>query len=147
MAETGSEVIITPHPGEAARLLGRKEILDRREAVTALSAKYRCVAVLKGHGTLIATGDGEIWKNPTGNPGMATGGSGDVLSGVIGALAAQGYDPVAAAQIGVFVHGLAGDLCAERWGEIGMTAGDLIDFLPRAFQQMMKKNGENHGNQ
>lgn len=142
-----AEIVITPHPGEAGRLLEVEGIEDRREAVRALAKKYNCIAILKGQGTLV-TGDGEdVWKNPTGNPGMATGGSGDVLAGIVGALAAQGYPLVDAARIGVYVHGLAGDLCAESLGETGMTAGDLCDLLPRVFKRLTKNSGGNDGNQ
>lgn len=146
VAKSQAEVIITPHMGEGARLLGIHRIGDRQEDVVKLSHQYDCITVLKGHETLISGEDGQVWRNTTGNPGMATGGSGDVLSGIIGSLTAQGYSPMEAAKAGVYIHGLAGDLCKDRFGEIGMTAGDLIDFLPPAFQEIMENRGGKDGN-
>ncbi|MDH3745489.1 MAG: bifunctional ADP-dependent NAD(P)H-hydrate dehydratase/NAD(P)H-hydrate epimerase, partial [Acidobacteriota bacterium] len=89
-----------------------------------------------GHLTLIAEPGGDVSVNPTGNPGMATGGSGDVLTGVIASLIAQGHDATAAARLGVFVHGLAGDLAAEEQGEVGLAAGDLAEKLGAAFRRL-----------
>ena len=94
------------------------------------------VVVLKGRGTLVAEPDGEVAVNPTGNPGMATGGSGDVLTGLLAALLAQGYSAAAAARLAVYVHGLAGDLAVESTGVEGLSAGDLLASIPRAFQQL-----------
>jgi ADP-dependent NAD(P)H-hydrate dehydratase / NAD(P)H-hydrate epimerase len=124
--------IITPHPGEAARLLGLgvDEVqADRFAAVKALQARYGGVAVLKGAGTLIADSRGHPPALCSdGNPGMATGGSGDLLTGIIGALLAQGRAPREAAELGVSLHAAAGDRAA-RQGEIGMLAGDLLPEL------------------
>ena len=127
---------LTPHPGEAARLLGLDTAsvqADRLAAVYGLVARYGGVAVLKGAGTLIAAGDGAPWVCERGNPGMAVAGMGDVLTGVIAAIAAQQPDPLAtlgrSAAVGVLVHALAGDLAA-RCGERGMLASDLIAQLP-----------------
>jgi NAD(P)H-hydrate repair Nnr-like enzyme with NAD(P)H-hydrate dehydratase domain len=92
--------------------------------------------VLKGAHTVIAEPEGTLYINVTGNPGMATAGSGDVLSGMIGTLLGQGYTPSMAARIAVYTHGLAGDLAATALGERSLMAGDLIDTLPRAFQQL-----------
>lgn len=120
-------VILTPHPGEAARLLGTTAAAvqrDRRAALAALCARSGAVVVLKGQGTLI--GDGAQWfRNRTGNPGMATGGAGDVLAGLLGALLAQGMAPFAAAVLAVHAHGAAGDRVAARLGQAGLIASDL----------------------
>jgi hydroxyethylthiazole kinase-like uncharacterized protein yjeF len=123
----GRRVVITPHPGEAARLLGVTAASvqrDRRSALAALAAVSGATVVLKGARTLV--GDGAMaFTNRTGNPGMATGGSGDVLSGLLGALLAQGMQPFAAACLAVHVHGAAGDRVAKRLGEVGLIASDL----------------------
>ena len=141
LADCKATVILTPHVGEAKRLLQTNEeirSLDARaDAVRALAAKYHCITVLKGAGTLVAQED-EIYENTTGNPGMATGGSGDVLAGVIASLAGQGYAPLDAARMGVFIHGKAGDLAAEELGEMSVIARDIIKKLPAAFKQYYK---------
>ncbi len=123
--------VLTPHPGEAARLLcTTSEAIqrDRLAAVIALQKKYGGVSVLKGAGTYIATEEGEPMLCEAGNPGMATAGMGDVLSGVIGGLAAQGVPLASAAKLGVLVHAKAGDLAAKE-GERGMIASDLFPYL------------------
>jgi len=133
-------VVVTPHPGEAGRLLGCSagEVqADRQAAVRRLAAEGRCVAVLKGAGTLIAAADGPIACNPTGNDGMGTGGSGDVLAGLIAGLCAEGAEPHAAAIAGVYVHGLAGDLAAEALGRRAMLAGDILRHLHGAFRALL----------
>lgn len=138
--------IITPHPGELARLLTKTtaEIqADRKgsatEAVQRLNAQngpeHPGVVVLKGAGTVVTDGR-HTHVNKTGNPGMATGGSGDVLSGLLGALLAQGMGPFEAAVLGVHVHGLAGDLAAQRLGQVSLIATDIIEALPEAFKQL-----------
>jgi hydroxyethylthiazole kinase-like uncharacterized protein yjeF len=135
-----SRAVITPHPGEAARLLGCSSAevqANRVAAARRLCAEGRCVAVLKGAGTLIAAPDLPVACNPTGNDGMGTGGSGDVLAGVIAGLCAQGADPAAAAIAGVYVHGLAGDLAAEALGRRAMLAGDLLGRLGAAFRVLL----------
>jgi len=139
LAERRSEAILTPHPGELARLLGASAAdvqADRLGAVRRAAEASRAVVVLKGHASLIATPEGEVWVNATGNPGMASGGMGDVLTGLLGALLAQGLQPLAAAQLGVHLHGLAGDLASERLGPVGIRAGDLVDLLPVALRQL-----------
>jgi NAD(P)H-hydrate epimerase len=93
------------------------------------------ILVLKGHRTLVAEPLGKVYRNTTGNPGMATGGTGDVLTGMIAALIGQGFSLWDSARFGVYLHGLAGDLAAKRTGEASLTAGDLLDFLPRAIQK------------
>jgi NAD(P)H-hydrate epimerase len=133
-------VVMTPHPGEMARLLGvSAEAVqkDRIGMASDVAAKFGVTLVLKGAGTVIATPHGEVFINTTGNPGMASGGTGDVLTGMIGSLLAQGYGPTQAACLAVYVHGLAGDLAAEEKGEAGMIAGDVIGKIPEAMKQTM----------
>lgn len=132
-------VVITPHPGEAARLLGldtREVQADRLAAVRKLAVEGACVAVLKGAGTLITTPEGPVSCNPTGNDGMATGGTGDVLAGIIAGLAAQGADPAVAATVGVYLHGLAGDLAAAAADPRSLLAGDILTHLGAAFRAL-----------
>lgn len=128
--------VLTPHPGEAARLLGRDVTAadvqaNRPGAVQALAQRYRCVAVLKGNNTLIAGPGGAMWRNPTGNPGLARGGSGDVLAGMIAALLAQGLRPIEAACCAVWLHGAAADLTAKRLGQMTMLPQDIFPDLGR----------------
>ena len=128
--------IITPHPGEMARLLHStpKTVNSNRENTAIdFAKKFGVVTVLKGAGTIIASPDGEVYINHTGNSGMATGGSGDVLSGIIGSLLAQGAAPINAAAAGVFLHGTIGDLAAEKLGKISMLPTDMIDMIPTAY--------------
>ena len=98
---------------------------------------YNIIIVLKGHYTAVVRPDGKVYFNSTGNPGMATAGCGDVLTGVITALIAQGYKPEMAATAGVYIHGMAGDMAADDLGEYGMTASDIIDRLPLAIKRLM----------
>jgi NAD(P)H-hydrate epimerase len=126
-------VVLTPHPGEMARLLkiSNAEVQERRlEVARSFAAQYHCYLVLKGARTVIASPNGKAWINPTGNPGMASGGMGDVLTGVIGGLLAQGYTPDDACCLGVFLHGYVGDRAAQEKGEVGILARDLIEQLP-----------------
>jgi NAD(P)H-hydrate epimerase len=137
-------LILTPHPGELARLRQTTTALvqaDRLTAAQETAQAYQACVVLKGAHTIIAEPDGTSYINLTGNPGMATAGSGDVLSGVIGTLLGQGYPPSMAARIGVYVHGLAGDLAATALGERSLIAADLLDMLPHAFQQIEHLKG------
>lgn len=132
--------IITPHPGEMARLLHStpKTVNSNRENTAInFAKKFGVVTVLKGAGTIIASPDGEVYINHTGNSGMATGGSGDVLSGIIGSLLAQGAAPINAAAAGVFIHGTIGDLAAEKLGKISMLPTDMIDMIPTAYLKLM----------
>lgn len=132
--------IITPHPGEMARLLHStpKTVNSSRENTAIdFAKKFGVVTVLKGAGTIIASPDGEVYINHTGNSGMATGGSGDVLSGIIGSLLAQGASPINAAAAGVFLHGTIGDLAAEKLGKISMLPTDMIDMIPAAYLKLM----------
>jgi len=132
-------VILTPHPGEMARLMGLttdKVQADRIGVATACAAEYGCIVVLKGYKTIIATPEEEVYINTTGNPGMASGGTGDVLTGMIGGLLAQGLPPVEAATWGTYLHGLAGDRAAQTVGEIPLIAGDIIDRIPDALNEV-----------
>jgi NAD(P)H-hydrate epimerase len=131
--------VITPHPGELARLLGStaKEINARRIDVAREAARVcNCVVVLKGFQTLIAAPDGHVNVNPTGNPGMASGGMGDVLGGMIAALLARAVDPFDAAVAAVYLHGFAGDLLKEEMGDIGLAALDLAERIPFAIKRL-----------
>lgn len=131
--------VITPHKGEFDRLFGEHTDDETRlKKAIEVSQYYNIIIVLKGHYTAIVRPDGKVYFNSTGNPGMATAGSGDVLTGVITAFIAQGYKPELAATIGVFTHGLAGDMAADSLGEYGMTASDIIDRLPLAIKEIMK---------
>lgn len=135
----GERLILTPHPGEAARLLGCScaEINGNRVgSVCSMTEQFGAVTVLKGAGTLVATPNGKTYINTTGNPGMATGGSGDVLSGIIGALAGQGCSCLAAAACGVYIHGFAGDIASKALGEYGMIASDIAAMTGIAIQKI-----------
>jgi NAD(P)H-hydrate epimerase len=139
LAERSAPTVLTPHPGELGRLLGiaTGEVqADRRGAVRRAARESGAVVLLKGHQTLICNPEGEIWLNPTGNPSMATGGSGDVLTGMIAALVAQAVAVRAAACAAAFLHGLAGDLAVERLAAATLVAGDLIDDLPAARRRL-----------
>lgn len=135
-----SPIILTPHPGEAARLLGisPKDVLRKKiELSRKISKDYQIVFILKMARTIIALPDGNIFINSTGNPAMATGGMGDVLTGIIGGFIGQGYEPKEASILAVFFHGLSGDLWVKEHGEIGMTATDLADYLPLAIKDVI----------
>jgi NAD(P)H-hydrate epimerase len=130
-------LILTPHPGEFARLLNieiKAVQAHRRELAAAFAAENNVVLLLKGHRTVVTDGK-RVYENTTGNPGMATAGSGDVLTGLIAALVGQGLEPFAAAQLGAHVHGLAGDIARSEIGEIGMIATDILERLPRALDR------------
>jgi len=132
LTRSRAPVVLTPHPGEMARLVGKSvaEVQASRIATASSFAKaHRAVVVLKGARTVVANPDGQVRVNPTGNPGMATGGTGDVLSGMVGAFLAQGLAPLDAASLGVLAHGLAGDAAARRWGRLGLIASDLTAAL------------------
>lgn len=126
--------ILTPHPGEFKRLVGDWENdFERLDLQRQLAAQLKSIVILKGAHTSIAAPDGTVYFNSTGNPGMAKGGSGDVLTGVLTGLLSQGYSALEAATLGVFTHGRAGDLAARKFGQNAMVAGDLVDFLGQAF--------------
>ncbi len=137
LVHAGGPRILTPHPGEFARLIGRKLKPDERaDAAVQLAARCGIVVVLKGHRTLVTDGARQA-INTTGNPGMATGGTGDVLTGLITALCCQHLEPFDAARLGVHLHGLAGDLAAEELGEASLIASDVVLFLPDAICDIM----------
>lgn len=131
--------VLTPHFGEFCRLLGETPEKPE-EAARDFAKDHGCIVVLKGHRTLTAFPDGESALNPTGNPGMASGGSGDVLAGMLVSLLGQGFDPKWAVPAAVYLHGRAGDLAAEALGEYAMTAADLLAYLPAAMREGEKRD-------
>jgi NAD(P)H-hydrate epimerase len=158
---SGRTVVITPHPGEMSRLTGLSiaEIqANRLEVARTFAREHQLIVVLKGHRTLIvgqtivgqmivgkttAAPDGTVWVNPTGNPGMATGGTGDILTGMISGLIAQHpAHPLEATALAVYLHGLAGDLACESVGENSLVATDLLRFLPEAFARTRNQKSE-----
>ena len=130
--------VLTPHEGEFMHCLGCEISPSRAEAACRYAAERRCILVLKGADTVVAFPDGTYYVNSTGNPGLARGGSGDALTGIMGALLCQ-FPPEKAVPLAVFLHGLAGDLAAEARGEYGMTITDVIDFLPEAMKLIMEE--------
>jgi NAD(P)H-hydrate epimerase len=141
LGEPGGVRVLTPHPGEFARFTNERLDEDRRiEAAAALAARdssQQTIVLLKGNRTVVTDGR-RFSLNNTGNPGMATGGAGDVLTGIITGLMCQGLAPFDAARLGADRHGSAGDLALESLGEVSMIAGDLIDYLPMAFLALSK---------
>lgn len=132
------KTVITPHVGEFDRLFGEHKNSENRLKTAIEKARmYNIIIVLKGHYTAVVRPTGRVYINSTGNPGMATAGSGDVLTGIITAFLAQGYLPEYAATVGVYVHGLAGDMAAEKLGEFGMTASDISDNVGRAIHSIL----------
>ena len=141
LSNRAGSTIITPHPGEFARLLQTetaKVQANRRDLALQFAGKHKLILVLKGHATIVTDGQ-RLYENTTGNPGMATAGSGDVLTGTVAALLGQGLEPFAAAQLGVYIHGLAGDLARDDRGQVGLIAADLLDYLPRAIRRFASK--------
>lgn len=137
-----ANLVVTPHPGEMARLLNcptQDVQRDRMGIATKASADLKALVVLKGHQTVIAAPDGRTWVNSTGNPGMAKAGSGDVLTGMMAGILAQhgGTDWAKAACLAVYLHGLAGDIAAEDSGEISLMAGDIIHAIPKAYAKLI----------
>ncbi|MFH0941380.1 MAG: NAD(P)H-hydrate dehydratase [Candidatus Omnitrophota bacterium] len=131
--------VLTPHPGEMAYLLGIpvKEVQNNRKKVAKeFALRYNTILVLKGHQTIVASPDGMAYINNTGNPGMATAGSGDVLAGMLAAFLGQGMPPYQAACSAVYVHGLAGDLAVRDKTEVSLIASDIIEYLPKAFKKL-----------
>ena len=132
--------ILTPHLGELERLTGKcMDTYERLTKVKELASYLQSYIIVKGAWTTIVTPEGNYHFNPTGNPGMATGGSGDVLTGILLGLVSQGYSPEDACKLGVFLHGMAGDIAAEELTEMGMTSHDLVSALPKAWKKIMKK--------
>lgn len=141
LKECGTSVILTPHPGEMARLTGMsaEDInADRIGVASRFAVENGVTVLLKGSGTVIAGADGAVYVNPNGNPGMATGGSGDLLSGIILSLLAQGVSPVEAAVCGAFIHGAAGDAAADRYSQMGTTPTRMLETLPVILSQIEK---------
>jgi NAD(P)H-hydrate epimerase len=148
--ERKAEVVLTPHPGEMARLLNTsiEEVQgDRIKAALQLAKAHNAFVVLKGYRTVCALPDGYVYLNSTGNPGMATAGSGDALTGIIGAFAANRklHTLPTAAFAGTYLHGLAGDLAAHKVTETALTTGDLIEHIPRAIKKITGQDGKNGG--
>jgi NAD(P)H-hydrate epimerase len=131
--------IVTPHPGEMARLIGKDTVTVNRDRVgtaRSFATERRCHVVLKGARTVIATLDGKVFINPTGNPGMASGGMGDALAGILAALLGQGLSAEDAMKLGVYLHGFVGDRVAAEKGEIGLIASDIIEGLPAGMRAL-----------
>jgi len=131
--------IITPHPGEMARLLGisvREVQKDRKNVAKKVAADYNVITVLKGHRTIVADPGGRVYINKTGNPGMASAGCGDVLTGMIASFMGQGIKPFEAARLGVYLHGRAGDLAAKQVGQVSLKATDLLKYIPSVIKSL-----------
>jgi len=144
-------LVLTPHPGEMSRLSGLSigDIERDRVGVARQFAKsHRCILVLKGHRTVVALHDGTVWVNTTGNPGMGTGGSGDVLTGLVAGMMAQAHSMKnddrwsRAVLAAVYLHGLAGDVAREKVGEHSLIAGDITANLPEAFKRAKQQAGQ-----
>jgi ADP-dependent NAD(P)H-hydrate dehydratase / NAD(P)H-hydrate epimerase len=132
--------VLTPHPGELSRLTGLEPgqiNADRIGVARKFATEHKVVLVLKGASTVVAAPDGRVFVNPTGNSGLASGGTGDVLTGLLCGLLAQGMEPLEASLCAVFLHGLAGDLGAADLTEYCLCAGDLLDYLPGAFNSVL----------
>lgn len=129
-------VVLTPHSREFDRICDIVRTGNPAEDAAAFSKKHSCVLLLKGHRTMIADPEGNVLQNVHGNPGMAKGGSGDVLSGIILSLLGQGVEPTAAAACGAYIHSCAGDLCANEIGEFGMTPTDMLEYIPRVLKPL-----------
>lgn len=148
MRARGGRLIITPHMGEARRLMAKdfSEKMTRRELAEALAQKTGAVTVLKGAGTVVAAEGQKTYTNTTGNPGMATAGSGDVLTGIVTSLCGQRHsdgrpiEPLEAALAGVYIHGLAGDLGTEEKGEYGLIAGDIAEYTALAVKKILEES-------
>jgi NAD(P)H-hydrate epimerase len=137
--------VLTPHPGEMARLIGQDTATvnqNRVEVARGFAQDHRCHVVLKGARTVIASPTGRVAINPTGNPGLASGGTGDVLAGILAGLLAQGFTVEDAVRLGVFLHGFAGDMVAAQKGEIGMIASDIVEMLPAALRGLSERRAE-----
>ncbi len=140
LRDTKARLVLTPHPGETARLMDMTTAQvqsDRLGVAEALARKTKSTVVLKGAGTVIASPDGVIYINPTGNPGLSTAGTGDVLSGMIGGLMAQGYQAQSSAIAAVYIHGAAGDEVKKESGDMGMIATDILPFIPKIIKSLL----------
>lgn len=141
LTKTETTKILTPHPGEMARLTGeKKEFIarNRKGVAAAFANRHNCVLLLKGAGTVVASPGKKLYTNTTGNAGMATAGSGDVLTGMIAAFAAQGLSGFEAARYGAYLHGRAGDLAAKAKTPLAMIASDIIEYIPEAVRSIRK---------
>jgi NAD(P)H-hydrate epimerase len=139
LKNTKAKLVLTPHSGEMARLMG-KDVSEvdnaRKDVALAFANEYNTVLVLKGHNTVVAAPGGDLYINETGNVGMATGGTGDILTGMIASFIGQGVTPFTAAVLGVHFHGLAGDLAAKEKGQLSLIATDLLNKLPEALKTL-----------
>ena len=134
--------VLTPHPKELERLIGSwSDDFEKLKKAEAFSDKYKCILVLKDAHTIVVF-EGKYYVNNTGNPGMATGGSGDVLTGIITGLIAQQYDPLTASIFGVYLHGRAGDIAINHTGYEGLTAGMIVEFLGQAYLDLFAQESE-----
>ena len=145
LKKTTTTKILTPHPGEMSRLTGLKKTTiekNRKDVAQKFAEKYNCILLLKGHNTVVAWPGAKstIYINKTGNPGMSTAGSGDVLTGIIAALVGQGLSGFDAAKFGAYLHGKAGDLAAKKKTKISLIASDIIDFIPAAIKLSKQEN-------
>ncbi|HBI81439.1 MAG TPA: bifunctional ADP-dependent NAD(P)H-hydrate dehydratase/NAD(P)H-hydrate epimerase [Bacteroidales bacterium] len=141
LSDAKAQVILTPHPGEFDKLFGKSQnSWQRLELASEMAKKFNAIIVLKGAYTRVVLPNGNVHFNSTGNPGMATGGSGDVLTGIITGLLAHGLSPTDAAITGVFIHGLAGDLAADDFGKISLCASDIVSYICKAFNHITKNN-------
>ncbi|MBL7157386.1 MAG: NAD(P)H-hydrate dehydratase [Candidatus Omnitrophica bacterium] len=135
-----ASTILTPHPGEMSHLTG-KDISaiqgNREKTASGFAKKHKVILVLKGHRTVVANPEGEVYVNMTGNSGMSSAGVGDVLTGMIASFVGQGINPYSAAVIGVYLHGLAGDLAAKEKGQFSLTASDLLNKLPQTIKDVL----------
>ncbi len=142
LKKVAARPLLTPHTGEFIRLFGGtipKSDLERKQRAIEVAKNFKIILVLKGHHTVVASPKGHVYVNTTGNPGMATAGSGDVLTGIIAAMLGQKIEPFRAACFSVYLHGLAGDLAAKEKGEASLVASDIINCIPKAFQNILRK--------
>lgn len=137
LKEAAKPVILTPHPGEFARIGGKTEN-GRIRGAREFAKEYNCIVILKGHRTVTALPDGRVYVNTTGGPALAKGGSGDVLAGMVTSLVGQGIPAEKAAVAAVYLHGLAGDICADELGEYSVLATDVIAAIPKAVKTVMR---------
>jgi NAD(P)H-hydrate epimerase len=145
LAQAAGARCLTPHPGEMARMLGvpvSTVQADRIATTRRFATTHRAHVVLKGDRSVISGPDGRTFLNPTGNPGMASGGTGDVLTGMVGAYLARGLAPLTALMCATYLHGLAGDLAARETGEEGLIAGDVVEAIPRAILEVQRGGGD-----
>ena len=139
-----SKTIITPHVGEFDRLFGEHSSDESRlRTAIDMARQYNIIIVLKGHYTAVVRPTGRVYFNKTGNAGMATAGAGDVLTGIIAAFLSQGYKPEHASTIGIYVHGLAGDMAAGKYGQFGMVATDIVKYAGRAIRSLFESRKKN----